>query len=52
MKEIVCKSCGSPELYKENGYLVCKYCGTRYLITAENKPEKESNIDLKTAAVL
>lgn len=46
MKEIVCKSCGSPELYKENGYLVCKYCGTRYLITAENKPEKESNIDL------
>ena len=31
MKDVVCKSCGSHELYKENGYLVCKYCGTRYL---------------------
>lgn len=46
MKAMICESCGSPELYKENGYWVCKYCGTKYLITAEDKPEKEANIDL------
>lgn len=46
MKEMVCKSCGSHELCKENGYLVCKYCGTKYLITAEDKPEKDTTIDL------
>ena len=46
MKDVVCKSCGSHELYKENGYLVCKYCGTRYFITAEDTPEKEANISL------
>ena len=46
MKDVVCKSCVSHELYKENGYLVCKYCGTRYLITAEDIPEKEANISL------
>lgn len=46
MKDVVCKSCGSHELYKEHGYLVCKYCGTRYLITAEDMPEREANISL------
>lgn len=46
MKDVVCKSCGSHELYEENGYLVCKYCGTRYFITAEGMPEKEANISL------
>lgn len=46
MKTVVCKSCGSNDLYKENGYMVCRYCGTKFLITDEDKPAKESNIAL------
>ena len=47
MKKVVCKSCGSNDLYKENGYMVCRYCGTRFLITDDDKPAKESNIALE-----
>ena len=47
MKTVVCKSCGSNDLYKENGYMVCRYCGTRFLITDEDKPAKESDIVLR-----
>lgn len=46
MKAVVCKGCGSNELYEDHGYLVCRYCGTRYLIAAEDKPEKDATIDL------
>ena len=48
MKAMICKSCGSHELYKENGYFVCKYCGTQYLITTEDKSKKAATIDLPT----
>lgn len=48
MKKIICEGCGSNDLYEENGYLVCKYCGTKHLMTAEDKPEKESAIDLNS----
>lgn len=46
MKEVVCQSCGSNDLYEENGYRICRYCGTKFLITADEKPQKESNIAL------
>jgi uncharacterized Zn finger protein (UPF0148 family) len=46
MEKMICKGCGSNDLYKENGYLVCRYCGTRHLIAKEDGPEKESVIDL------
>ncbi len=46
MNEVVCKSCGSNDLYEENGYRICRYCGTRFLITKEDKPLAESNISL------
>lgn len=46
MEKMTCKGCGSNDLYKENGYLVCRYCGTKHLIAKEDKPEKETVIDL------
>lgn len=47
MKEIVCQSCGSNDLYEENGYRICRYCGTKFLITQDEKPQKESHITLE-----
>ena len=46
MKTVACKSCGANELLEDNGYYVCKYCGTKFLITEDDKPLKESVIDL------
>ena len=46
MKAIVCERCGSSDLYEENGYRICRYCGTKHVITAADKPEKDSVIDL------
>ena len=46
MKAIECQNCGSKDLYEENGYQICKYCGTKHLITSDDKPEKGSIIDL------
>ena len=46
MKAITCRSCGSNDIYVEGDYYICKYCGTRFLLTSDDKPAKESTIDL------
>lgn len=46
MKVVTCENCGSKDLYEEDGFYVCKYCGTKFLITADDKPIRESIIDL------
>lgn len=46
MKVVECKNCGSIDLYEENGYQICKYCGTKHLITSDDRPEKASIIEL------
>ena len=46
MKVVECHSCGANDLYEENGYMVCNYCGTRHLIAPDEKAGKESVITL------
>ena len=46
MKNIICESCGSNDLYEEKGYRICRYCGTKHLITQEDRPAKYSTIEL------
>ncbi len=46
MRTVVCESCGSNDLYEENGYMVCRYCGTKFLITKDDKPARKSDISL------
>lgn len=36
MKEFVCKNCGATGLLVKNGYMVCEYCDTRFMLTAED----------------
>lgn len=35
MKSIVCDKCGSTELTEKNGYLVCDYCGSKFILTQD-----------------
>ena len=46
MKLIQCRQCGSGEFYRENGYMVCKFCNARYSIEKGDLGIKESVIAL------
>ena len=36
MKELTCKNCGAGGLVARSGYLVCLYCDSKFLMTAED----------------
>ena len=48
MKVLKCQGCGSTDFYEENGYRICLFCGTKHLITRDDKNEmpRESEISL------
>ena len=46
MKLMRCTQCGSNELVRDNGYMVCKYCNSRYAIEKDDIGIKESSIEL------
>ena len=46
MKSVGCKSCGSQELYKDQGYFVCVYCQSRLMSEVEDYPQMMSIIDV------
>ncbi len=46
MKALTCQKCGANDFYEENGYRICRYCGTKHLITKDDKPVRESSIKL------
>ncbi len=37
MEALVCKSCGANALMRKNGYMVCPYCNSRFVITNEDR---------------
>jgi len=47
MKVQICERCGGGEFIDRDGYRICQYCGTKYLITDEDVTRKGSNIDLE-----
>lgn len=32
MKLLTCSNCGSHDLYENNGYQICRYCHSRYIL--------------------
>lgn len=46
MRVETCEKCGGGEFIDRDGYRICQYCNTRYLITADEATKKESNISL------
>lgn len=38
MQVVKCESCGAPGLRIENGYYVCDYCGSKFLIQKKDMP--------------
>ena len=37
MEALACKSCGANALVRKNGYMVCPYCDSHFLITEEDR---------------
>ena len=48
MKQLQCKKCGASDFYKENGYMVCKYCSTKYVIEPGDLGGRDSSIELNS----
>lgn len=46
MDSIICEKCGGAEFAEENGYRVCLYCGTKYVLNSSDVPKKDTNIAL------
>lgn len=46
MKNFFCNNCGANEFDEKDGYRICKYCGSKYYLTAEDKKVIDSTIDL------
>ena len=44
MKLIACEKCGSNDMFEENGYMVCKYCKSKYVLKESDLSVKSSNI--------
>jgi len=48
MKALVCSNCGAHEWKVVDGYKVCAYCGTRFLISEEERSRPRSEISLNS----
>lgn len=46
MRIFVCERCGGNDFRQEKGFRTCQYCNTSYVLTAEEIPQKLSNISL------
>ena len=47
MTLFICESCGSNDFREEDGYRICNHCGTKYIITAEDRRIIQANIELQ-----
>lgn len=46
MKQLVCERCGGNDFVEQDGYRICKYCSTRFVLQADDNPQKSSSIAL------
>ena len=48
MKSIVCEKCGASNWDEQNGYRVCRFCGTRYETAPDDAGKKDSVISVRS----
>jgi hypothetical protein len=46
VKLVDCRRCGSKELLTENGYAICVYCRTKFILDADEVPPLQSSISM------
>jgi len=46
MKSQNCERCGGGEFVDRDGYRICQYCNTKYLVTPDDATQKVSSIAL------
>jgi DNA-directed RNA polymerase subunit RPC12/RpoP len=49
---VVCEKCGANDLYEENGYRICRYCRSKFLLTSNDFSIKGSNITLTDDVIM
>ena len=51
MKRLTCEMCGSNDLVKQNGMLVCQSCSTKYSVEEAKKMMIEGTVDVSGSSV-
>lgn len=46
MKTYICQNCGANDFEEKEGVRICKYCGSKFYLTAEDKKPATSTIEL------
>lgn len=46
MKRFICENCGANDFIEKDGYRICRYCDTKFLINHEDMPIKNTQIAL------
>lgn len=46
MKLVVCEKCGSNSFKEQDGYKICTFCHSKYIINKDDLPIKSSNISI------
>lgn len=46
MKKLYCENCGGDEFVEEDGFRICRYCKSKFIICPEDTASKESRISL------
>ena len=48
MRAIECGRCGSPELSESDGYFVCIYCRSKFVVERPSSAPKETTIEMQS----
>ena len=51
MKRMICEMCGSADLIKQDGVLVCQHCGTRNSVEEARKMMTDGPVDVSGSTV-
>ena len=46
MKKLSCSNCGSGRLTEKNGYMVCEYCNSTFVMESSDVPRKSMGMSL------
>ncbi|MFR5849407.1 MAG: TFIIB-type zinc finger domain-containing protein [Faecalibacterium sp.] len=45
-KQFICKNCGASDFYDKDGFRICKYCNSKFIIETQDVIQKGSSIAL------
>jgi hypothetical protein len=48
LKSLKCANCGNTDLVQAEGYGVCEFCDSRFVLNANDVPQSETSIEINS----